>query len=127
MKKILILEDQYARVIYKDLQKNANYEFPIVDNIQNPMKYKKLFKDADVILLDNYFPGLDGGREEPLWVKVLEYLLEKNITTLVICISDYKEALLEKYPVRERAFSRWIVKWFPSKDTQKIYKVLENI
>lgn len=60
MKKILILEDQFTRSIYADLQKNANYEFPIVDNIQDPMSYNNLFKDADVILLDNYFPGVAG-------------------------------------------------------------------
>ncbi len=127
MKKILILEDQFTRSIYADLQKNANYEFPIVDNIQDPMSYNNLFKDADVILLDNYFPGVAGWREEPLWVKVLEYLLEKNITTPVICVSDYKEKLLEKYPIRERAFSAWIIRWFPSKDAQKIQKILKKI
>lgn len=126
MKKLLILEDQYTKKIYQEL-KTSGYTFPIVDNIHDPMEYKDIFNTVDVILLDNYFPWKNWGREVPLWCDVLEYIMSHDIKTPIVCISDYRRRLLDRYPIWEEAFSKGLIKWFPSKDAQSIKKILEEI
>lgn len=127
MKSILILEDQYTKSIYEWLHRIfPDCEFPITDIIKDPMQYKELFDKVDVILLDNYFPW-DSGWEEPLWCDVLEYLLQHNYTKKIVCISDYRKRLLDRYSIWNTAYERGLVFWFPSKDIDTIAEVLHDM
>jgi FixJ family two-component response regulator len=102
-----ILDDQYGSEIYGELEKALpEREFPVKENIYNPLSYldEIIAKKPDVILLDNYFP-LET-REEALGEEFLEQLLERNITTTIICISDYGKKLLERYFARETAYQK---------------------
>lgn len=124
MKSILILEDQYTPSIYEWLHRRfPDYEFPITETIKDPMQYTAYFDAVDVILLDNYFPWRSGW-EEPLGCEVLEYLLHHKYTKKIVCISDYRKRLLDKYSIWNTAYEQWLVCWFPSKDVDTIAEVL---
>jgi hypothetical protein len=58
----------------------------------------------------------------------LEQLLEKNIKTNIICISDYGKKLLERYFSRETAYQKWIIKGrVENKDGKSIANFLKRI
>ena len=76
--KCYIMDDQYWKKLYEGLStKYKTWDFPIKDNITNPLKYIDDIKNNDLILLDNFFPWET--REEPLWAEFLNLLLTKNI------------------------------------------------
>jgi hypothetical protein len=128
MPSILILEDQYTKHIYEWLHsKFPNYTFPLTESIQDPMQYKDMFDKVDLILLDNYFPWVSWWREEPLWCEVLEYLLAHDIHQKVVCISDYRKALLGKYDIRSNAYNAGLIHWFPSKDIEEIASLIPEV
>jgi hypothetical protein len=64
----------------------------------------------DVVLLDNYFPWETW--EEALGEEFLQQVLERNISTTIICISDYGMELMERYFSRENAYHKWVIKWW---------------
>lgn len=128
MTSILILEDQYTKKIHSWLCRIFPWiDFPLTHDIKDPMKYKNLIDSADIILLDNYFPGRSWWREEPLWCEVLEYLLEQKTCKKIICISDYQEVLLDKYESRKKAYEIWLVQWFVNKNISTMSAILQTI
>ena len=55
--KCFIMDDQYGKNIYTELSKMfPKQDFPIKENITNPLEYTDKIKDNDIVLLDNYFP-----------------------------------------------------------------------
>lgn len=128
MKSILILEDQYTPELYKTLRMLLpDVYFPVVENIKDPMQYCDVAKNVDVILLDNYFPWRTGGREEPLWGDFMQYLMEQDITTPVVCISDYEKKLLDRYDIWQQANAQNRIYGFPWKNSDKIAQLVRDI
>ena len=125
--KCYIMDDQYWKVIYEGLSKiYQDRDFPIKENINNPLEFLNNIKENDLILLDNFFPWET--REEPLWAEFLNKLIEKNITCKVICISDYWKLLIDRYFERDQAVNDWIVIWFaPDKSVNSIKEILTKI
>ena len=121
------MDDQYWKVIYKDLSKlHQDRNFPIKENINNPLEFIDSISENDLILLDNFFPWET--REEPLWAEFLSKLIEKNITCKVICISDYWKVLIDRYFEWSQAVNDWIVIWFaPDKSAKIIEDILTKI
>lgn len=122
--KCYIMDDQYWKKLYEGLStKHKTRDFPIKDNITNPLEYINDIKSNDLILLDNFFPWET--REEPLWAEFLNQLLTKNIKCKIICISDYWKTLLDRYFEREMAYKNWNIIWFaPEKTTKAVEKCL---
>lgn len=122
-----ILDDQYWKAIYEWMFNNIEAIFPIQDNIKNPLDYidEIISSNADYILLDNYFPNRTSGREEPLGNEFLKAVMNRNIKTKIICISDYGERLLGEYEWRSQAHKSWLVtKFIASKNAKDILKAL---
>jgi response regulator of citrate/malate metabolism len=127
MKSILILEDQYTKSIYEWLHSIfPEYYFPITTTIKTPMDYAALIDEADIILLDNYFPWKSWW-EEPLGCEVLEYIVTRDIQKKIICISDFQQKLLEKYDIWNTAYNKWMIYWFPSKEPKDIAYIIQHI
>lgn len=127
--RIILLEDQYAPKIYKEIISiDKNVKFPIKWNIKNPLSYIKIIesiKDDFIILLDNYFPGK--GYEEALWNLFLEKLLETWKNYKIICISDRWKRLLEDYNWWRKASEKWWILWWnKNKNWKEISKTLIN-
>lgn len=113
MKTCYILDDQYGKTIYQEMKRYfPDRSFPVQENILNPLDYlDEIVKvSPDYILLDNYFPNRSSGWEEPLGSLFLDELLKKHIKTNIICISDYKEKLMDRYAVRKKGKQRNLVK-----------------
>ena len=93
-----IFDDQYGKCISQGLQ-DSEIELPIQDNIFNPLEYLEevIEQEPEWILLDNYFPNRESGREEALGDEFLQKLLSYHINTKVLCISDYGERLIDQY------------------------------
>jgi FixJ family two-component response regulator len=124
-----ILDDQYGATIYTELEKALpERNFPIKKNIYNPLSYLEeiIETQPEIILLDNYFPGTT--REEALGEEFLSQLLERNITTNIICISDYGKKLMERYFSREIAYQKGFIKgWIENKDGRQIANLIKEI
>lgn len=124
-----ILDDQYWKTIYEELDKALpEWDFPIKENINNPLSYLEEIaeKKPEIILLDNYFPWET--REEALGEEFLSQLLERKIKTKIICISDYGKKLLERYFSREEAYKKGFIKgWGESKDGRAIAQILAKL
>lgn len=122
--KCYIMDDQYWKELYEGLSsKYKTWDFPIKDNITNPLKYIDDIQSNDLILLDNFFPWETW--EEPLWAEFLNQLLSKNIKCKIICISDYWKALLDRYFEREIAYKNWnIIGFAPDKTASSVEKCL---
>lgn len=122
--KCYIMDDQYWKTLYENLSnKYKMWDFPIKDNITNPLDFLDDIKNNDLILLDNFFPWET--REEPLWAEFLNCLLNKNINCKIICISDYWETLIDRFDEREMAYKNGNVIWFaPEKTALSVEKIL---
>ena len=122
--KCFIMDDQYGKSIYTELSKMfPKQDFPIKENITNPLEYTDKIKDNDIVLLDNYFPW--EWREEPLWAYFLDKLLKKKVNCKIVCISDYWKRLLEQYDEWEQAYNDWLIIWFaPDKSANTVKKYL---
>jgi len=126
---LILLEDQYADDINKELSKlDSNFKLPIKWNIKNPLDYFNIIENITkdyIILLDNYFPW--SPYEEPLWNELLIKLLRTWKDYKIICISDRWERLLEEYEWWKKAEDKWWIVWFcPSKFWSDIYKTLKK-
>ena len=54
---IWILDNQYWEKIYNWLSKVlTDCNFPVKNNVENPVLFGDNIQDWDIILLDNYFP-----------------------------------------------------------------------
>lgn len=124
-----ILDDQYGARLYQDLSwKIAHIEFPVTTNIKNPLNFLEEIcrLQPEYILLDNFFPGQGNDREQPLGDAFLEQLLQRHISTKVICISDYGTKLLDNYYFWDEAYKQWlIVGRVPSKQASDIIEYLQ--
>lgn len=125
-----ILDDQFWKSIYEWLcTRHTDRDFPIQENVLNPLLLKDeiLARSPDYILLDNFFPNREYGREEPLWNDLLADILPKLRDTKVICISDYWTRLLDQYDAWERWYTTWSVVWFvDTKNAHDIDVYLED-
>ena len=116
-----ILDDQYGKEIYEGMKKRfPQWNFPIKTNILNPLSYIDQIEktNPDYILLDNYFPNRSSGWEEPLGAYLLEEIINRDIKTKVVCISDYREKLVDRYEPRQQAVLSHLVKGFAGKDVR---------
>jgi hypothetical protein len=127
MKSCLILDDQYGKTIYEWLKQLKWYEFPVQQNILNPLLFldQIIEHNPDYILLDNYFPNRTSWREEQLGSELLHELIKHKIHSKIICISDYGTRLLDEYEDR----NEWqklglVINFTPSKDPKELQKVL---
>ena len=125
---IIILEDQYADRISKELSKlDKSLKIPIKWNIKKPQDYFNIInniKDNFVLVLDNYFPW--NPYEEPLWNELLKMLLKTWKNYKIICISDRWKRLIEEYEWWKKAEEKkWIIWWSQYKDWKEIYEILK--
>lgn len=121
-----ILDDQYWLKIYNSLSKIlSKLEYPIKNNIDNPISIVDEIQNWDIILLDNYFPWNDW--EEPLWEKFLEEYTRKWLSCKIICISDYGKVLLDRYTYWDEVYNKWDIIWFvPNKDPNEIINIIKK-
>ena len=124
MHNIRIFDDQYGWKIYEKLKTLLpEYNYPIKNNVENPILFVDKIKNWDIILLDNYFPWTQW--EEPLWDDFLRLYIEKWLNCKIICISDYWTVLLNRYKNWDLIDKKWDIVWYiPSKDAQKIAKII---
>lgn len=125
-----ILDDQYGKKIYDWIEGQVDAIFPIRDNIMNPLEYiDDIMKhQPDYILLDNYFPNRTSWREEPLWNEFLERINNTNLSSKIICISDYGERLVNEYDARREWYEQGkITDFISSKDPKDLIKVLRYL
>lgn len=122
--KCYIMDDQYGEKLYQDLKQDFHdREFPIKENIKNPLDFIDEIKNDDVILLDNFFPW--EYREEPLWALFLHEILTRNINCKIIGISDYGERLLTRFDERENAYKmKKIIGFAPDKSACSVKQFL---
>ena len=120
-----IFDDQYWEVMYKKLNTlMPEYDYPIKNNIENPVHFVDKIKNWDVILLDNYFPWEQ--REEPIWDDFLQRYIDKWLNCKIICISDYWKVLLDKYMFWNLVNEKWDIAWWvTTKDAEDIVKLLK--
>ncbi len=126
---LLILEDQYANKITKEiLNKFKTFKIPIKWNIKNPLKYLKILGNIRwefIILLDNYFPWK--WYEEPLGNLFLLELLKTWKNYKIVCISDRWSRLIDEYEWWKQANKKWWVLWFcPNKNWNEICELFKK-
>ncbi len=123
--KCFILDDQYWKSLYQWLSsKFKKLDFPIKDNVKNPLDFVDEISNDDIVLLDNFFPWET--REEPLWAEFLNRLFQKNIYCKIICISDYWKTLIDRFDERENAYKNWSIVWFaPEKTVNSVEKYIK--
>ena len=115
-----IFDDIYGKIIYHELKEILPQEsYPITTNIDNPIPYLSQIKNWDFIILDNFF--FWEWREQTLWDDFLRQYLKLNYNCKIICISNYWEKNIQRFPQWYKAYCKWDIIWFvPTKGWKEI-------
>ena len=118
-----IFDDIYWKYIYGELSTILpDLNYPIKDNIDNPIPYLSEIKDWDFIILDNFF--FYEWREQSLWDDFLRQYLKLNYKCKIICVSNYWEKNVQRFPQRYKTYVKWDIIWFVS---TKSWKEIANL
>ena len=108
----------------KDILSNLNY--PIQNNVDNPIPYLPDIKNWDFIILDNFF--FWEWREQPLWDDFLRQYLKLKYKCKIICISNYWEKNIQRFPQWYKTYCKWdIIGFIPTKSWKKIAELIQSI
>jgi len=121
-----IFDDIYWELIYSQLSiLFPKTNFPIKTNIDNPIPYLPQIKNWDIIILDNFF--FREWKEQPLWDDFLRQYLKLNYKCKIICISNYWEKNIQRFPQRYKAYTKWDIIWFvPTKNWKEIADLIQK-
>ena len=121
-----IFDDIYWKQIYDELNHILpNLNYPIQDNVDNPIPYLSKIKQWDIILLDNFF--FREWKEQPLWDDFLRQYLKLNYNCKIICISNFWERNIQRFPQRYKTYLKWDIIWFvPSKNWKDIADLITS-
>ncbi len=125
-KNIRVLDDIYWKdIIYELKFLLPNYNFPIYENVESPIPYLSSIHDWDIIVLDNFF--FYEGREQAIWDDFLRQYLKLKRNCKIICISNFWEKILTRFPMWQKTYSKWDILWFvPSKRADDIAFLILN-
>lgn len=121
-----IFDDVFWEKIYHEIIKILpKFNFPIKNNINNPIVYLPDIKKWDIIILDNFF--FFEWKEQPLWDYFLWQYLKLNYKCKIICISNYWEKNIQRFPNRYKTYCKWDIIWFvPTKNPKEIAELIGN-
>ena len=110
-----ILDDVYWEKIYSELNiLLPDLEYPVKTNIDNPIPYLSEIKKWDIIILDNFF--FREWREQPLWDDFLWQYLKLWYECKIICVSNYWEKNIQRFPQWYKTYLKWdVVGFVPNK------------
>ena len=119
-----ILDDIYWESIFHELKEILpNLNYPIQNNVDNPIPYLPKIKNWDFIILDNFF--FWEWREQPLWDDFLWQYLKLGYKCKIICISNYGEKNIQRFPQRYKTYCKWDIIWFvPNKNAKDISDII---
>ena len=121
-----IFDDIYWENIYNELKGLLpQLSYPITTNIDNPIPYLTEIKNWDYIVLDNFF--FWEWREQPLWDDFLWQYLKLNYNCNIICISNYGEKNIQRFPQWYKTYCKWdIIGFVPNKNAKGITELILN-
>ena len=121
-----IFDDIYWEKIYRDLRDILpQLSYPITTNVDNPIPCLPDIKNWDFIILDNFFSR--EWREQPLWDDFLWQYLKLNYNCNIICISNYWEKNIQRFPQWYKTYCKWDIIWFvPTKSWKEISDLILN-
>lgn len=127
MKNCWIFDDIFWEKIYNEISEILpQFNYPIKTNINNPIPYLSDINELDIIILDNFF--FFEWRERPLWDDFLWQYLKLNYKCKIICISNYWEKNIKRFPNWYKAYCNWNIIWFvPTKSWRDIANLIESI
>ncbi len=115
-----IFDDIYWKWIYDELnQILPQLNYPVQDNVDNPIPYLPQIQDWDIIILDNFF--FREWREQPLWDDFLWQYLKLGYNCKIICVSNYGQKNIQRFPQWYKTYLKWDILWFiPTKSWKEI-------
>lgn len=115
-----IFDDIYWKWIYDELnQILPQLNYPVQDNVDNPIPYLPQIQDWDIIILDNFF--FREWREQPLWDDFLWQYLKLGYKCKIICVSNYGQKNIQRFPQWYKTYLKWDILWFiPTKSWKEI-------
>ena len=121
-----IFDDIYWENIYHELKKLLpQLSYPVETNIDNPIPYLTEIKNWDFVVLDNFF--FWEWREQPLWDDFLWQYLKLNYNCKIICISNYGEKNIQRFPQWYKVYCKWdIIGFVPNKSPKEITELILN-
>ena len=121
-----IFDDIYWESIYRELKGILpQLSYHVTQNIDNPIPYLPKIKNWDFIILDNFF--FWEWREQPLWDDFLWQYLKLGYNCKIICISNYGEKNIQRFPQWYKAYCKWDIIWFvPTKSGKEIAELIQN-
>lgn len=121
-----IFDDIYWEQIYYKLKEILpKLEYPIKTNIDNPIPYLNKIQDWDIIILDNFF--FREWREQSLWDDFLRQYLKLWYKCKIICISNYWEKNVRRFPQRYKTYIKWdIIGFVPNKNWKAIAELINS-
>lgn len=119
-----IFDDIYWENIYRDLKDILpQLSYPITTNIDNPISFLPDIKNWDFIILDNFF--FREWREQPLWDDFLWQYLKLNYNCKIICVSNYGEKNIQRFPQWYKTYCEWdIIGFVPTKNWKGIANLI---
>ena len=119
-----ILDDIYWEQIYHELKEILpKLKYPLKNNINNPIPYLSEIKNWDIIILDNFF--FREWREQPLGDDFLRQYLKLWYKCRIICISNYWERNIQRFPQRYQTYLKWdIIGFVPNKNWKNIAELI---
>lgn len=121
-----ILDDIYWRQIYSELKEILpQLNYPVKTDIDNPIPYLSKIQNWDIIILDNFF--FREWKEQPLWDDFLWQYLKLWYKCRIICISNYWEKNIQRFPQRYKTYIKWdIIGFVSNKSWTKIAEIILN-
>lgn len=115
-----IFDDIYWKWIYDELnQILPQLNYPVQDNVDNPIPFLPQIQDWDIIILDNFF--FREWREQPLWDDFLWQYLKLGYNCKIICVSNYGQKNIQRFPQWYKTYLKWDILWFiPTKSWKEI-------
>lgn len=122
-----IFDDIYWEEIYNELKEILpDLNYPITTKVDNPIPYLAEIKNWDFIILDNFF--FWEWREQPLWEDFLRQYLKLNYHCKIICISNYGEKNIQRFPQWYKTYCKWdIIGFVPTKNGNEIANLILDV
>ena len=122
-----IFDDIYWENIFHELKEILPHlNYPIQNNVDNPIPYLPEIKDWDFIILDSFF--FREWKEQPLWDDFLWQYLKLKYTCKIICVSNYGEKNIQRFPQWYKTYCKWdIIGFVPTKSWKEIAELIQSI
>ena len=122
-----IFDDIYWEQIYGELKELLpKLKYPVKTSIDNPIPYLREIQNWDIIILDNFFFWM--WREQPLGEDFLRQYLKLGYECKIICISNYWEKNIQRFPEWYKTYHKWDIIWFvPTKKPEEIANLILSL